>query len=194
MIRVVYFDYHGVLDKRSFRGLLNCIAQASGQPDTTAVTTQLESYVYQYVTGVLRPHEFWRTIEDRYGNTANRAGRQYYLHVDPDREMWNLLSTLHDQFELGLMTDCSGDKKEVIRSAYALTDYFDYLIFSCDTTLTKRDVGFYQLMSQAGKFEKNECMLVDDREANCQLAIDQGFQAHLFNNAQTLQGHLERIH
>lgn len=193
MIKVIYFDYHGVLDRHHFHGLLKVIAEASGQPNQDSIVANVLTYGYRYATGKVSPHEFWRTIEERFGTSANRAGRKYQLHVEPDRVMWNLLSELHARYELGLMTDCATDKKEVIRSAYALTDYFDYLIFSCDTTLTKRDPDFYQLMNQAGQFEKNQCMLVDDREENCQLAIEQGFQAHLFKDAATLRGHLERL-
>ena len=193
MIRVIYFDYHGVLDRRHFRGLLEVIAKSSGQPDPTKTITNLTSYAYDYATGKVAPHEFWRSIEDRYGTTANRAGRQYQLHVEPVREMWNLLSDLHDRYDLGLMTDSATDQKEVIRSAYALTDYFDYLIFSCDTQLSKRDPEFYQLMCQDGRYQSGECLLVDDNEKNCSLAVEQGFQAHLFRDAATLRGQLDRL-
>ena len=193
MIRVIYFDYHGVLDRRHFHGLLEVIAKASGQPDLEKVAANLASYGYDYTTGKVAPHEFWRSVEERYGTTANRAGRQYQLHVEPVREMWNLLSDLHERYDLGLLTDSAIDQKEVIRSAYALTDYFDFLIFSCDTVFSKRDIEFYQLMRQAGRYQPGECLLVDDVERNCSLASEQGFQAHLFTDAPTLRGQLERL-
>lgn len=193
MIKVIYFDYHGVLDRRHFHGLLETIAKASGQPDPKIIAANLAAYGYNYATGKVSPHEFWRSVEERYGTTADRAGRQYQLHVEPVRDMWNMLSDLHDQYELGLLTDCALDKKEVIRSAYALTDYFDYLIFSCDTKFSKRNPEFYQLMCQDGRYQPTECLLVDDIEENCSSAIEQGFQAHLFKDAQTLRGYLERL-
>lgn len=192
MIKVIYFDYHGVLDRRHFHGLLDVIAEASGQPNPEQVALNLESYGYAYAIGQVSPHEFWRTIEQRYGTTANRAGRKYMLRVEPVREMWNLVSQLHDRYELGLFSDCATDKKEVIRSAYALTDYFDYLLFSCDTKLSKRDPEFYTLMLQNGLYQPEECLLIDDEESNCALAIDRGFPAHLFQDESTLRGYLER--
>lgn len=193
MIKVIYFDYHGVLDSHHFHGLLEMIAKASGQPQPAKIAASLESYGYNYAIGKISPHEFWRTIEERFGTSANRAGRKYQLHVEPVREMWNLLSELHERYELGLMTDCAIDKKEVIRSAYALTDYFDFLIFSCDTKFCKRDAEFYRLMAQNGRYQPGECLLVDDIEANCALAVEQGFQVHLFKDAQTLRGQLDRL-
>lgn len=193
MVKVIYFDYHGVLDRRHFHGLLEAIARASGQPNPHGIVTDLTLYGYQYATGNVSPHEFWRTIETRYGSSANRAGRQYILHVEPVLEMWNLVSELHDRFDLGLFTDCASDKKEVIRSAFALTEYFDYLLFSCDVPSSKREPAFYDLMKQHGTYEPSECLLVDDLEYNCALAIERGYQAHLFQDAATLRGYLERL-
>lgn len=193
MIKAIYFYYHGVLDRRTFRGLLETVAKASGQPDQAKVMTGLESYSFDYATGKIKPHEFWRTIEERFGTAANRAGRDYLLHVEPVLEMWNLLSLLHSRYELGLCTDCSSDKKEVMRSAYGLTDYFDYLIFSCDVQLSKRDPVFFHLMLQDGKYQAEECLLVDDTERNCALAISLGFQAHVFNDVPTLQNYLQTL-
>ena len=190
MLKAIYFDYHGVLDRRHFHGLLPAIARAAGQPDPAKVVANLESYGYSYATGQVSPHEFWRTIERRYGTTANRAGRAYMLHVEPVLAMWNLVSDLHEQYELGLFTDCAIDQKEVIRSAYALTDYFDYLLLSCDTKLSKRDPEFYTLMLQNGLYRPEECLLIDDAEPNCTMAIDQGFPAHLFRDAATLKTYL----
>lgn len=193
MIKAIYFDYQGVLDRRHFLGLMDVIAKASGQPDPTKVTSDLATYGYEYATGKIQPHEFWRTIEERYGTTANRAGRQYQLHVEPVLDMWNIVSQLHENYALGLLTDCARDKKETIRSAYALTDYFDYLLFSCDTLLSKRDVTFYQLMSQDGKYKPDECLLIDDAERNCGLAVSLGFQAYVYHDVPTLQNYLQTL-
>ncbi len=193
MIKVIYFDYHGVLDRRTFRGLLETIAHYSGQPDSAKVVTDLSSYGFDYADGKVKPHEFWRTIEERYGTTANRAGRQYILYVEPVLEMWNLVSQLHERFALGLFTDCPADKKETIRSAYALTDYFDYLIFSCDVQLSKRDPTFYQLMLQDGKYLAQECLVIDDSERNCEQAISMDFKAHVFRDPPTLQNYLQTL-
>lgn len=190
MLKAIYFDYHGVLDRRNFVGLQQAIAKASGQPDTDKIASQVASIGLPYDTGQVSPHAFWNLVERRYGSSASRAGREYILHVEPVLDMWNLASDLHANYDLGLFTDCPGDKKEVIRSAYALTDYFDYLLFSCDVQSSKQDPAFYQLMRQGEKYQPEECLLVDDSEQNCTLAINQGFQAHLFQDAPTLKNYL----
>lgn len=193
MVKVIYFDYHGVLDRRTFRGMLNAIAQTSGQPDPVKVASDLESYGFDYAVGKIQPHEFWRTIEERFGTAANRAGRDYYLHVEPVLDMWNILNALRGKYELALCTDCSTDKKSALRSAYALTEYFDQLIFSCDVQLSKHDPALYDLMLKKGEYQPEECLLIDDTEANCTRAISLGFQAHVFKDVATLKNYLQTL-
>lgn len=193
MLKAIYVDYHGVLDRRSYDGLQYAIAQNSGQPDVHAVLRQFTSDIEAYAAGDLAPHDFWRMIEERYGASASRAGREYFLHVEPVLPMWNLLSALKPEYDLGLFTDCPRDKKDVIRSAYALTDYFDQLLFSCDAGSSKRNADFYQLMLQSGTWAAGECLLVDASEENCTQALNAGFQAHLFRDVPDLESYLQRL-
>lgn len=193
MIKAIYFDYHGVLDRRNFHGLVDVIAGAAGQPDPKKISAVLASEVYAYASGEIPPHQFWRSIEERYGTTANRAGRQYQLHVEPVLDVWNIVSSLHDRFALGLLSDCSSDKKETIRSAYALTEYFDYLLFSCDAHTNKQHAAFYQLMLQNGVYQPDECLLIDDEEKNCTKAMSAGFQVHVYRDIPTLRDYLQTL-
>lgn len=193
MIKVIYFDYHGVLDRHYYRGMLERIATASGRPNPAQVAADLADYGYRYATGQVSPHEFWLTIATDYGQAADQAGRKYMLHVAPVLEMWNLVSTVKNNYETGLFSDCAIDKKEVIRSAYSLTDYFDYLILSCDVQLSKRDPQIYQLMLQGGKFRPEECLMIDDTVDNTVLAAEQGFATHIFTDPSTLKSYLNQL-
>jgi FMN phosphatase YigB (HAD superfamily) len=193
MIRVIYFDYHGVLDRRTFDGMLNVIGQTANPVEASNISTAIRQTGYAYATGRLSPHIFWHQLESQYGQAASRAGRDYILHVEPIRDTWNMVSTLHERYELGLCSDCALDQKEVIRSAYALTDYFDFLIFSCDVQSCKRDAEFYRLMLQHGRFQPNECLLIDDIAANTGLADSLGFQTHTYRDPATLESYLSTL-
>lgn len=200
MVKVIYFDYHGVLDRHTFRGLLETMgrtwaAKQSGEVASLIMqfVEQERTYGYDYATGIVLPQLYWKRIAEQYGPDVDTAGRQYLLHVQPVRQMWNLLSDLHDRFNLGLFSDCSLDKKEVIRSAYALTDYFDYLIFSCDVRMSKRDPNFHRLMLQSGLYQPDECLVVDDSVDNLNLSSTLGFQTHIFHDEPTTRDHLMNL-
>ncbi len=193
MVKAIYFDYHGVLDQRNFQGLLEVLAQAIHGGDRQRVIAEVRNFAYDYATGKTSPHDFWHQIEGDYGSIVERAGRDYQLHVQPNVAMWSIVSSLKDRFTLGLCTDCATDKKEVIRSAYALTEFFDNLIFTCDVGLSKHDPELYQLMLWNNKFRPEECLLIDDALANVQQAIAVGFQAHQFTTAEELQHFLTTL-
>lgn len=193
MVKVVYFDYHGVLDRRNFQGMLEVIAKAANPTEAKRIAADLRQFGYDYATGKVSPHVFWHQVERDFGQAASLAGRKYILHVEPILELWNILNELKQTYELGLCSDCAIDQKEVIRSAYALTDYFDYLVFSCDVKTCKRDTEFYRLMLQHGKFKPEECLFVDDIEANTALAEQQGFLTHTFRDVDTFRTYLSTL-
>lgn len=193
MVRVIYFDYHGVLDHRTFHGMLGAIARAVNPVETERIIGDLRQVGYEYATGRMSPHAFWHFVETTYSQAASLAGRKYILHVEPVLNIWQELNRLKQRYELGLCSDCALDQKEVIRSAYALTDYFDYLIFSCDVKTCKRDPEFYRLMLQHGKFRPEECLFIDDVAINTAAADQQGFLTHTFRDAETLTTYLATL-
>lgn len=193
MIKVVYFDYHGVLDRRTFQGMLEVIATSANPVEVNRIVGTLRQSGYAYATGKMSAHVFWHHVEHEYGHAAALAGRKYILHVEPILEVWHIVDELKAKFELGLCSDCAVDQKEVIRSAYALTDYFDFLIFSCDVPTNKRDPEFYRLMLQHGRFSPDECLCIDDVAANTSMADQQGFQTHTYRDPETLRMYLSTL-
>ncbi|MBI5466687.1 MAG: HAD-IA family hydrolase [Candidatus Kerfeldbacteria bacterium] len=182
MVKIVYFDYHGVLDRRHFAGLLETIAAAARRPDVPAVIATVKPSGYAYACGRMTPTDFWSAIAHDYGAAAATAGKKYILHVDPIREMWQLLNEIHPHIQLGLFSDCSLDKLAAIRNAYDLPTFFDSILFSCEAGVSKEDADFYQTMTQNQVYLPGECLLIDDNPDNVARAIASGFQAHVFSS------------
>lgn len=192
MLRAIYFDYHGVLDRRNFAGLLSAVAETIGQP-VEVLRISLEPLISGYVAGAIAPVEFWNTVESKYGPTAVQAGKKYILHVDPAREMWELLNALHERYAIGLFSDCPADKKEVIVHGYNLPDFFDQLIFSCDARQTKIDPNFFRRMLRDGQYRPDECLLIDDSHQAVGQAAALGFVVHQFTDVPSLKSFLQTV-
>ena len=185
MVRAVYFDYHGVLDRRHFGGLLDVlIAQSGNDPQARTV---LESLVDGYAIGNVAPIDFWKTINQKYGALAEQAGKKYILRVDPVLEVWQLINHLHERVSVGLFSDCPSDKRDVIIRAFNLPEFFDQLIFSCDTQQTKQDPNFYKHMLREGLYQPPDCLLIDDDERVTARAAQLGFTTHHFTDIVTLK-------
>lgn len=177
MLRAVYFDYHGVLDRREFSGLVDLMIKAIPHAHD-GIRTQLEPKVFAYATGETAPIVFWNAIAEAFGPNVAQVGKQYQLHVEPIREMWELINQLHQRFSVGLFTDCAADKRDVIIRSYNLPEFFDQLIFSCDVRETKIDPNFYRRMLRDGLYQPGECLLIDNSHQSIGLAKSLGFQTH----------------
>lgn len=189
MIEIVYFDYHGVLDRRTPAGLWSAIATAA-KTDPATVAAALAQHFYAYCTGSLTSLDFWRAVEQQYGAGVVRVGKKYWLHVDPIRASWDVVNALQVHTTLGLFSDCPADKKNAVRGAYNLPDYFSNLIFSCDVGWSKRDVAFYRLLLADGKYQESQCLLIDDDAEVVELASSLGFLSHQFSTATELRQYL----
>ena len=163
--KIIYFDYHGVLDRRSFVGMRRMIAQNTKDPKRVEEDIE-RTLQHDYITNRMTPKEFWDTIERAYGLQAMMAAKKYFLHVDPIRENWELLNTLAKNIKIGLCTDCPADKMQTLRSAYALPEFFDVFLVSCETHLTKEEPEVYSLLTQNGQFAPEDILLVDDSSRN----------------------------
>lgn len=179
MLRAIYFDYHGVLDERKFSGLVDVLVRAVPHAPEH-LRAHIEPTVYAYATGETTPTVFWNTMTELFGPTVVAKGKAYQLHVQPNREMWELLNKLHQQFSIGLFSDCAIDKRDVIVRSYNLPEFFDQLIFSCDVRQTKMDPNFYRRMLRDGLYQPEECLLIDDNHQAIGQAKSLGFLTHEF--------------
>gem|GEM_PF-2208613 len=191
-MRMIYFDYHGVLDHRGYRGMIKIMQETSGRP-VDEIVPSLEPVTYAYASGQTSPAAFWTLIAAKYGRKVADAGKRYYLHVDPNRVVWELVNELKGPYDLGLATDSAIDKKQVIRHGYDLPEFFDHLLFSCDVGQAKRDPGFYRLMTRGGMYQPDDILLIDDDERNTATATSLGIPSHTYTNIETLRQHLQDI-
>ena len=71
MIKAIFFDYHGVLDRRTFKGFLNFLAELLYEQDNSMtknehllkIRDQLSNLGIKYASGEISPQEFWKIIK-----------------------------------------------------------------------------------------------------------------------------------
>ncbi len=196
MIKAIFFDYHGVLDKRTFKGLLHILARHSHDPKTDLKFEEhLEKIIKKYsklgdkyASGDVSSNEFWKTLKkDGFSNKEINLAKKYILKVEKNKGLWKLLPSLRQKYHIGILSDCPQDKTQLIRETMDLTKHFDNWFFSSDFKLTKNDMKFFRLMVSNGRFSTNECLFVDDSEKNVDFAKKLNFQGHVYRNNEYLK-------
>lgn len=195
MIQAIFFDYHGVLDKRSIKLVYEILAatetaKVKKLSDAFNLRKHYFSLEIEYLAGNIASAEFWgQFIADRFPRTNVELAKESLLTIELNQELWQILPELKKRYFLGIISDSGNDKTQLIRESLDLKAYFDELYFSSDRNLVKEaGLAFYYLPLQENNFQPADCLLVDDSPSNISQAQKVGYQTHLYTgNNQFLQ-------
>lgn len=200
MIKAILFDWHGVLDRRTFTGMLEKLAE--GWYPIFAPTrrerkeTPFEEYKQiikenwrrdgiEYALGKISPEYFWLGLECE-EETGVETVKRYLLTVEKNEELWQLFPKLKEEYVLAILSDCPTDKAHVIRQTCDLS-YFQQVYFSCEYKKGKQDREFFEMAVRDLNMKPQECLFVDDAEVNIRFAQQAGLQTCLYKNNSDLE-------
>jgi len=183
MIKAILFDWHGVLDKRTFAGMLETLARAwhphmremSFDDYHKMVVDNFYKDGFEYAAGRISPSGFWSMLEYEGEESGVLRAKDYLLQVERNETVWSRLPKLKEKYKLAILSDCPEDKKEVIQRTIDLS-LFDHVYFSCDYRLLKSDPEFFQLALKDLDLPAPVCLFVDDSEKNVGYARKLGFR------------------
>jgi len=205
MVEAIIFDWHGVLDKRTFNGFLCSLAKQWYDKHQVQLnefctpSVSLEAYRSDVVSDIGRlagpyalsqnpEREFWDWLGAKWHAVPDEA-KQSMLSVEQDEGVWRLLAGLKLSYKLAILSDCPKDKGELIRKTQDL-NLFDVVCFSYETCLLKDERGAYDVVSRKLQLPPTHCVLVDDSIKNTVYASNLGFQAAHFRNSSDLEKQL----
>lgn len=197
MIKVILFDWHGVLDKRTFAGMLDVLAREwyasgrfSGEIPYDKYYEEIKRNFFEdgqrYASGQIKPENFWASLEYKGDETSVYKARNYLLGVERNNGLWDILPRLKKQYRLGVLSDCPEDKATVIRNTVDLS-LFDQIYFSSDHSLLKTDFRFFNLPIRDFNVSQAECLFIDDSEKNIAYARKVGLETHLYSSVSSLE-------
>lgn len=110
-------------------------------------------------------------------------------------EMLDLIGRLKQTCRYGLMTlnNESLELNEFRIHKFGLRDLFSAFFSSCYLGLTKPQPEFYRRVLHITQREPEECVFVDDRPMNVEVAAILGMQTVLFRDAAQLTAELKRV-
>ncbi|MGD0546015.1 MAG: HAD family phosphatase [Candidatus Acidiferrales bacterium] len=94
------------------------------------------------------------------------------------------------RFLVGSLNNESREINEYRIDKFALRDYFEAFFSSCYLGLRKPDPGIYKLALKITQQKPAECILIDDRGLNLEVARELGMQTILFKDLAQLRNEL----
>lgn len=196
MYKALVFDWHGVLDRRTFKGMLEimaheifCNVHIDNKGNLVGYNDILEQIKkdfqedgYRYASGSLTPEQFWNKMAEICPGNAMEVAQLYIRGMDLDRILINKIPELSQLYKFAILSDCPEDKLSNIRKEVNL-DWFSALSFSCETGLLKSDKKSFRDISEKLRIEPKNCLFIDDNLNNVNTAERAEFNTHHFTDA-----------
>lgn len=203
MIKAILFDWHGVLDRRTFGGMLEKIAEAwypifaptrierkeiSFEEYKQMIKENWRIEGVEYALGRISPKNFWLGLECE-EETGVETAKNYLLSVEKNEVLWSAIPLLKRRYKLAILSDCPVDKVRIIRETCDLS-YFQGVYFSSDYRMLKENPEFFRIAMSGMNTKPEECVFVDDAEVNIRYAQQAGLQTCLYRNNSDLEKRL----
>lgn len=110
-----------------------------------------------------------------------------------NEEMAQLLSTLKEQRPLYLLSNTNEVHYDYLQERYNVARHFNELILSYKVGSVKPEHHIYREVLQRSGMSAQDCLFVDDLEANIRAAEEVGMNTIHFKGAQDLKTRLEKL-
>lgn len=193
MIKAIIFDWHGVLDKTTYRGFSKFLSGITGR-DADWIREQVSAREQQYIRGEIMPDVFWGELKVKLSLSDAQYGqaREYLLTVRLNQDLWSQLLELQKRYQLAVLSDCPSDKLAVIRKT-ASFEHFTTTQFSCQSGMGKEVPAFFLAVCARLGVQPAQCLYVDDTSKHIVTASNLGFLTHLFVSVEDFDQCLQKI-
>jgi epoxide hydrolase-like predicted phosphatase len=198
MVKGIIFDFGGVFTKTWRRRQVwrSCEAELGLAPGSIAQLLFTGQHWWDVSTGKASEEEYWRHVHSLLGGRVPTALAPFqynpFAYEELNRSMVSLVRGLHRHYQVGLLSNATA-YLDALLVDYHLMDLFDTVVNSARVGRRKPEPEIYQLTCRGLRLSPTECLFVDDKERNTQVAENMGMQALVFRSAARLKRDLQRI-
>ncbi|MBM3137324.1 MAG: HAD family phosphatase [Chloroflexi bacterium] len=146
--------------------------------------------------GEFTQEQYWLKLLDNLGlphDNLSIINKHFYsdLYIDPD--LLRRIKEYKKKYKTALLSNYSDVLRPLLNTQWRVDNAFDEIIISWEVKLVKPDPRIFDLTLQRLGVEKEEAVLIDDREVNIIGARKYGIHAVIFKNKEQAIEDLEKI-
>lgn len=169
MIKTVFFDFDGVLTIDGSGSFTTCTNIQKHIPDVS-FDHILKCYRVNHpkmLLGQTTHATIWKEFSTCVGKELGmKVLDEAFRNTPANAEMMNLAKMLKKSFKLGIITDNSKERLDVLREEMKLPDLFEIIVVSGETGIRKdSEETFVRALELAG-CKPEECVFIDNSEDN----------------------------
>ena len=100
---------------------------------------------------------------------------------------------LRPRYKIGLLSNIGRDWMQDFFDEHQLHDLFDVVVLSHEEGIAKPNPLIFERTAIRLELPPEECLMIDDREENCQGAASVGMKMHCYTNNDTLMTALKQL-
>ena len=195
-IDVVLFDFGGVLSEEGWKKGLRVIAEANSLDIDNFIQTAADTiYETGYITGKGSESDFWNTLRRKTrikGDNALLTHELMSRFVLNDR-MIDLVKKLKSKnLTVGILSDQT-DWLDKLNARFDFFKYFDNVFNSYHLGKGKRDISLFDDIAGFLKTPPDRILFIDDDSGNIERAIQKGWKAILYGDANLFHLEMDKI-
>lgn len=192
MIKAVAFDLWEVVAKKRPRVFDLVAAELGLGREARPYFLELLDVMEQ---GRLSEDQFWDKFLTRFQLSPRKVTPwvEHYKHITHlNQPLLSLISELHSNYKIGLISNTDPAAAEYLRKSRALVD-FDVTIFSCEAGGVKPGPAIYQAALERLEVRPAELVFVDDRPVMVEGAQNLGINGLVFEGIDKLKPTLQSL-
>jgi len=191
----IILDFGGVFTKPRLRDavLHRCERQLGLSRDALRDLLFVGEHWWLVSTGKSSTEDYWQHITDALDGRVPSALEPFkhnpFAYESLNGRMVTLVRRLHRRYKIGLLSNAT-PYLEVLIEQHGLTGLFDVIVNSSRVGLRKPDPEIWRLTLSRLGLEPRDCLFIDDKERNTEVALTLGMQAAVFRSAVDLERQL----
>ena len=196
MIRAVFLDFGGVINRTEFQAPRQHLAERLGMEYDDLVRLVFESETSRQASiGAISEDEHWAAVVRKLRLPASEAQavhEEFFAGDITDRDLLNMVRGLRPKVRVGLISNAwSGLRPWIV--AQKLDDAFDAMVISAEIGVMKPDARIYQIALEKFDVAPAEAVFVDDFIKNVEGARAVGMQAIHFVQPEQAMKELKQL-
>lgn len=137
--------------------------------------------------GQIKDQVVFEEVAKNHQVTTHEVKEWLFSRREPNQELLNLLSRLKPEIKKAIINNGLQSIFRELLAKYELSVEFDALINSAEEGVRKPDPRIYLITCERIGVKPEECLMVDDDQANLDGAAKLGMQIHLFYGVEKLE-------
>lgn len=195
-IRVVFFDFGGVIQRTEFQSPRQKLAQRFGMEYDDIDNIVFNSPTAKQATvGELAVEKHWAAVAKRLKVSKNEIAAvesEFFAGDVIDHDIVGYLRSLRPRYKTGLISNAWSDMREYL-VRQKLDEVFDMLTISAEVGVAKPEAKIYLLALEQAQVEPEAAVFVDDVPANIEACEALGMKGILFRDPLKAMNELKKL-